>query len=252
MKSTKQNMSHHRLSTRHSLNESSQKTLTGFLLLALTSASLLIGPAAQASKQEYINAYMEANDMWTEAFAKQGKPYRAPGMIVYDGPAVMTGCGPVSSEAGPLYCPLDETLYINPRWGDFFRAKHRGAVVEPRYIVAHEVAHHIQRNMGLLGLKSGMALQARVENYYSVPVELHADCLAGVVMRRSQRIIPAGFMSNLMAAAASIGDDALQGKSARQMKPHMLSHGTSAQREASLKYGFNSGLSSACERVLRL
>ena len=62
-----------------------------------------------------------------------------------------SGCGFAQSAMGPFYCPNDQTVYLDI---DFFRVMEqqlgsRGDFAKA-YVIAHEVGHHVQDELGLL------------------------------------------------------------------------------------------------------
>ena len=84
---------------------------------------------------------------------------------------------------GPFYCPNDQTVYLDT---DFFRVMEqqlgsRGDFAAA-YVVAHEVGHHVQDELGLLAQVNAQRGRSasRESNALSVRVELQADCYAGV------------------------------------------------------------------------
>jgi len=91
-----------------------------------------------------------------------------------------TGCAVGDARMGPLYCPADQKVYIDPGFydelehqfdasGDFARA----------YVIAHEGGHHVQNLLGISG--KVRAMRGRPDyNQYSVRLELQADYLAVV------------------------------------------------------------------------
>ena len=91
----------------------------------------------------------DAQDMWTQVFQQSGKQYtRAPVVIFTSG--TMSGCGPASSATGPFYCPADHKVYLDL---SFFQELSRrfGAPGDfaAAYVIAHEIGHHIQSELGI-------------------------------------------------------------------------------------------------------
>ncbi len=87
------------------------------------------------------------------------------------------------------------------------------------YVIAHEVAHHVQNQLGISG--KVQQLQARggesEGNKLSVRLELQADYLAGVWVHHAQvnkRILEKGDLEEALHAASRIGDDYLQKRAA--------------------------------------
>ncbi|CAJ1810020.1 hypothetical protein KOPIIPEJ_01225 [Aeromonas dhakensis] len=189
-------------------------------------------------------------DAWGEIFQQSGNRYQAPKLVLYRG-ATRTGCGQGQSVMGPFYCPADRTVYIDLSFYQEMRDK-LGADGDfaHGYVVAHEVGHHVQN---LLGIERKMreqqqGLSRAEQNKLSVKLELQADCFAGVwghYMEREQ-VLETGDLEEALNAAQAIGDDRLQQQSQGRVIPDSFTHGSSAQRYAWFKRGFDSGKPASC------
>ncbi|CAJ1902854.1 hypothetical protein OPFLODJI_04013 [Aeromonas hydrophila] len=189
-------------------------------------------------------------DAWGEIFQQSGSRYQAPKLVLYRG-ATLTGCGQGQSVMGPFYCPADRTVYIDLSFYQEMRDK-LGADGDfaQGYVVAHEVGHHVQN---LLGIERKMreqqqGLSRAEQNKLSVKLELQADCFAGVwghYMEREQ-VLEHGDLEEALNAAQAIGDDRLQQQSQGRVIPDSFTHGSSAQRYAWFKRGFDSGKPASC------
>ncbi|UNU89541.1 KPN_02809 family neutral zinc metallopeptidase [Aeromonas dhakensis] len=189
-------------------------------------------------------------DAWGEIFQRSGSHYQAPKLVLYRG-ATRTGCGQGQSVMGPFYCPADRTVYIDLSFYQEMRDK-LGADGDfaQGYVVAHEVGHHVQN---LLGIERKMreqqqGLSRAEQNKLSVKLELQADCFAGVwghYMEREQ-VLETGDLEEALNAAQAIGDDRLQQQSQGRVIPDSFTHGSSAQRYAWFKRGFDSGKPASC------
>ena len=89
------------------------------------------------------------------------------------------------------------------------------------YVVAHEVAHHVQNELGILAKSTELRQQVRneVSNAISVRVELQADCYSGIWARHAGGrfgSIERGDIAEAMNAAKQIGDDTLQRNAGQQ------------------------------------
>ena len=164
---------------------------------------------------------------------------------------VDSACGGASSAVGPFYCPGDTKVYLDLNFfqelnekfgapGDFAMA----------YVIAHEVGHHVQNQLGysMKVQKMQQQLKARGEeaeaNHWSVRLELQADFLAGVWAHHAEKRQPfleRGDIDEALNAAKQIGDDTLQKRSTGRVVPDGFTHGTSAQRIRWFKAGFTSG-----------
>jgi len=151
-----------------------------------------------------------------------------------------------SSATGPFYCPGDNKLYIDLSFyrdlserfgapGDFAMA----------YVVAHEVAHHVQNLLGItrqVQSQNGRISQTEY-NKLSVKLELQADYLSGVWARyvKEKDLLEEGDIEEALNAAHAIGDDRIQKQSRGYVVPDSFTHGTSAQRVKWFKKGYQSG-----------
>lgn len=179
----------------------------------------------------------DTEDVWNEIFQVNKMQYREPKLVLFTN-SVDSACGRASSAVGPFYCPGDQQVYLDLGFlnqlsrqlgatGDFAQA----------YVIAHEVGHHVQT---LLGVK-----QARS----SVPMELQADCLAGVwayQTERAKNVLEQGDLEEALNAASAVGDDTLQKASGREVVPDSFTHGSSAQRVTAFKKGYKTGLMQTC------
>ncbi|HDX8445122.1 KPN_02809 family neutral zinc metallopeptidase [Aeromonas hydrophila] len=189
-------------------------------------------------------------DAWGEIFQQSGSRYQTPKLVLYRG-STRTGCGQGQSVMGPFYCPADRTVYIDLSFYQEMRDK-LGADGDfaQGYVVAHEVGHHVQN---LLGIERKMreqqqGLSRAEQNKLSVKLELQADCFAGVwghYMQREQ-VLEHGDLEEALNAAQAIGDDRLQQQSQGRVIPDSFTHGSSAQRYAWFKRGFDSGKPASC------
>lgn len=189
-------------------------------------------------------------DAWGDIFQQSGNRYQAPKLVLYRG-STRTGCGQGQSVMGPFYCPADRTVYIDLSFYQEMRDK-LGADGDfaQGYVVAHEVGHHVQN---LLGIERKMreqqqGLSRAEQNKLSVKLELQADCFAGVwghYMEREQ-VLEHGDLEEALNAAQAIGDDRLQQQSQGRVIPDSFTHGSSAQRYAWFKRGFDSGKPASC------
>ncbi len=196
--------------------------------------------------------YASADDTWAAIFAKEGKPYHKPKMVLYTG-GTGTACGQGQSAMGPFYCPEDESIYLDT---DFFDTlDHQlGAPGDfaKSYVIAHEFGHHIQKLLGVSDSVSQQEqrLSEKGANALSVKLELQADCYAGVWAQQSNakmNWIQAGDIDEALNAAAAVGDDTLQKETQGTVVPDSFTHGTSAQRQHWFKAGYDSGDPAACD-----
>jgi len=179
----------------------------------------------------------DTEDFWSAYFQNAGSRYPVPTLVLFTD-AVQSACGTSSAAVGPFYCPGDRKVYIDL---GFFRELDRrfGAPGDfaQAYVIAHEVGHHVQTVLGLLGRGGG--------NAQSVQQELQADCLAGMWGRSAaQRSkLETGDVEEGLQAAAAMGDDRL---SQGRVRPESFTNGSSEQRVAAVRTGLNATDMSAC------
>jgi uncharacterized protein len=197
-------------------------------------------------------------DVWSEVLpAQKGIKYIPPRLVRYDG-GTRSGCGVARAAMGPFYCPLDKTVYLDTAF--FADMKNRfggGGDFAYAYVIAHEIGHHVQDQLGILSkvqtAQQEAASQAQA-NSYSVRLELMADCLAGVWAANAQskfHVVEAGDVEKAINAAQAIGDDRLQQASRGYAVPDSFTHGSSAQRVQWLNIGLKSGQIDSCNTFAR-
>jgi len=206
--------------------------------------------AAMVSEVKKIMAKTE--DTWETLFKEAGGQYRRPKLVLYRN-VTQTACGSGQAAMGPFYCPGDEQIYLDLGFFDQMERRFRtGGDFARAYVIAHEVGHHVQRQLGVTAKAEGLRgkMSPAEYNKVSVRVELQADCFAGVWAQRANRERPfldPGDVEEALAAANAIGDDALQRQSRGVVVPDSFTHGTSAQRVRWFKTGFESGSLRSCD-----
>jgi len=192
-------------------------------------------------------------DVWKEIFPAQvNREYRPPKLVLFSG-ATRSGCGAAQSAMGPFYCPLDQTVYLDLSFFQEMQRKFRaGGDFAYAYVIAHEVAHHIENQLGLLArVQARQREVGKAEsNQLSVRVELMADCLAGVWAKHSNeryRSLEQGDIEEAIRAAEAIGDDRLQRQAQGYVVPDSFTHGSSEQRVRWFTTGFKSGQVKSCD-----
>lgn len=192
----------------------------------------------------------DTEEVWSDLLSGQG--YAEPKLVLYSGGTV-SACGAASAAAGPFYCPGDRQIYLDT---EFFRVMDQrlgaGGDFAAAYVIAHEVAHHVQNLLGILPeVNAARARAGEAEgNRLSVMVELQADCFSGVWARHAEERFGAlepGDIDEALNAAAQIGDDTLQRNAGRVVVPDSFQHGTSEQRARWFARGYESGDPQACD-----
>jgi predicted metalloprotease len=164
---------------------------------------------------------------------------------------VMSGCGGASGAMGPFYCPADQKVYVDLGFFDEL-ANRFGAAGDfaQAYVLAHEIGHHVQSQLGTeKQLRDAQRANPGAANALSVRMELQADCYAGVWAHSTQRrdLLEQGDLQEGLAAASAVGDDRIQEMQTGQVHPESFTHGSSQQREAWFRRGFDTGDPRACD-----
>lgn len=209
---------------------------------------------ADQQAAEFVSVTLaDTEEVWSGVFQSQvGRPYNPVTLVLFK-QITQSPCGNASGATGPFYCPLDKKVYLDT---DFFVTLQRqmgaGGDFAAAYVVAHEVAHHVQDELGILSQVNDIRQRSgEVEsNALSVRIELQADCLSGVWANNAAQTlgtIEQGDIAEAMNAAAKIGDDTLQRNAGRRPMPDSFTHGTSEQRQRWFAEGFKSGRIDACD-----
>lgn len=209
-------------------------------------------PGDDAAARFVSQVLAETEDVWNPAFESLGRRYEEPRLVLFTG-VVQSACGTAQAQVGPFYCPADRRVYLDL---DFLAQMQQslGATGDfaAAYVIAHEVGHHVQNLLGVLGRVETLRRQAPEAegNALLVRLELQADCLAGLWARRAheaRNILEQGDVEEGLNAAAAVGDDRLQRRSRGTVQPETFTHGTSAQRVRWFRTGLESGRLSACD-----
>lgn len=209
--------------------------------------------AEDASAAEFVSVNLaDTEEVWAGIFADQlGRTYQPPTLVLFSG-STQSACGGASGASGPFYCPGDKQAYLDT---DFFVTLERrlGAAGDfaAAYVIAHEVAHGVQDQLGILGQANAERAQSSEaeSNLISVRIELQADCFSGVWANHAQGmggLDRADFLEALN-AAQKIGDDTLQANAGQRPNPHTFTHGTSEQRARWFLTGLQSGNIADCD-----
>ncbi len=217
------------------------------------SVSQEITPADEQAGKFVSVTLADTEEVWAGIFQQQlGRRYNPATLVLFKG-ATQSPCGAASGASGPFYCPADRKAYLDT---DFFTTLSRrmGASGDfaAAYVVAHEVAHHVQNELGILGQanRARQSMSQGESNRVSVMIELQADCFSGIWARAVERqfgSLERGDLEEALNAAKQIGDDTLQRNAGRRPNPHTFTHGTSAQRQRWFERGYRSGQVADCD-----
>lgn len=216
------------------------------------------GTDAQQDRQCGIVADVNSiQSFWSGALPRQaGVDYRDAVTNLFTG-GVSTGCGEASSDVGPFYCPVDESVYLDRSFFEDMlqgRLGARGGAFAESYVLAHEYGHHVQNLLGTMGrvrTQQGPSSDA-------VRLELQADCYAGMWAKHATEAPDAGGqpyilelteedIANALDAARAVGDDRIQQRSGGRVDPDAWTHGSAAQRMRWFRTGLDQGTLRACD-----
>lgn len=210
--------------------------------------------AADEEAAQFVSVTLaDTEEIWADIFANElGQSYDPAELVLFKG-ATQSACGGASAATGPFYCPPEERIFLDT---GFFTTLERqlGARGDfaAAYVVAHEVAHHVQNELGVLGEINAVRRQSdeATSNALSVRIELQADCFSGIWARSAEAMfgsLEPGDIEEAMNAAARIGDDTLQREAGRTVRPESFTHGTSEQRQRWFATGYREASIAACD-----
>jgi len=209
-------------------------------------------PAGQDEESRFVSVVLaDTEDTWREIFREGGQTYREPRLVLFSD-AVQSACGFAQAAMSPFYCPLDETVYIDLVFYRDLKERFRApGDFAQAYVIAHEVGHHVQNQLGIM--QKVQEMRSRVDevrsNDLSVRTELQADCFAGLWAHRADKarqIIESGDIDEALNAASAIGDDRIQKQTRGHVVPDSFTHGSSEQRVRWFKRGLETGDFAQC------
>ena len=229
---------------------------SGYVAPSQTHTASRPSNTADPETQFVARVLKSTEDEWSKIFQEMGRTYRQPRLVLYRG-ATQTACGAGQAAMGPFYCPADQRVYLDLSFFDEMAQRfHAPGQFPQAYVIAHEIGHHVQNQLGITGKVDQMRerMSKRDANAMSVRVELQADCLAGVWayhanQQRGGKMIDEEDVDQAIAAATAIGDDRLQRQTQGRVVPDSFTHGTSAQRVRWFNKGLRSGDIRSCDTL---
>ncbi|MFD2017449.1 neutral zinc metallopeptidase [Vibrio olivae] len=177
--------------------------------------------------------------------------YQEPTLVLYNR-MTQTGCGVGQAQTGPFYCPADQKIYLDLSFMNELKKLGAPGDFAFAYVIAHEVGHHVQKLQGTSDQVHQLQQQSSQAdaNKLSVMLELQADCYAGIwghEVNQQMDMLEPGDIDEGIQAANAVGDDRLQQMAGQAVHPDAFTHGSSEQRIAWFKRGFESGDMSQCD-----
>lgn len=184
----------------------------------------------------------DTEDVWHRKFEENGGTYHEAQMTLYQD-TTKTGCGIAQSRMGPFYCPVDKTVYFDVSFYDDLKNRFGGGGdFALAYVLAHEVGHHVQNELGIIKQTNDLRQRLSETEYNKVSVaqELQADYFAGLFAYyvKEKGYLEEGDIEEAMNSASAIGDDRIQEMAGRNVDVDSFTHGSSAQRKEAFDLGF--------------
>jgi predicted metalloprotease len=212
--------------------------LAGTALLT-TIGVLLASPASafpvdteQEVSDELVYTVHDVSDYW----ASQVDGWQPVEYNVFSGSQeLQSACGTVSSDpdvgSPASYCTGDTTIYLSAQWiyeniaqpyTDDDGTEHDGGDFGPAVVVAHEMGHALQQELGIENIPGFGSVQ---------PLELQADCFAGLWAnaKDANSQLEEGDLEEAVAALGHAGDYDFHSES---------HHGTPAERQRAFLAGY--------------
>lgn len=211
------------------------------------------GQATNDEMKSFVSKVLaDTEDVRDRVFKTFGKTYEPAPLVLFSG-GTQTACGPGMSAMGPFYCPLDGKVYVDLVFYEELKRRFQASGdFAQAYVIAHEIGHHIQNQLGIA--EKVMQMKQRLSeveaNQLQVAMELQADCLAGVWANLNDQVknrLQPGDIEEGLNAASQIGDDMIQKRTQGRVVPEAFTHGSAAQRVRWFKTGLQSGEMQTCD-----
>jgi uncharacterized protein len=216
-----------------------------------TQQAPLQGPDPDKKLVDFMSFVLDdVQNFWADTLAHSDREYRRAKLVLFEG-GTGSACGGATEDIGPHYCPADENVYID--LGFFRELRNRfdapGDFAQA-YVLAHEIAHHVQNVMGVSGqVDQEQRADSSGANELSIRLELQADCLAGVwaFTVYERKLLEGGDLEEGLNAAAAVGDDRIQAEATGRIDRETWTHGSSEQRVRWFRAGYEDGDPNDCD-----
>jgi predicted metalloprotease len=212
----------------------------------------------QADLADFMSVVLDdVQNLWTEIFTSSGQNYERAKLVLFTG-FTESGCGGADARVGPHYCPLDRNIYLDLGFFEELQTRFGASGdLAPAYVLAHEVAHHVQNLLGINEQVRRLQQENPDQtNRLSVAMELQADCFAGVwastvfvgqLETGENLALEPGEINEALEAAAAVGDDRIQEAATGRVDPESFTHGSSEQRASWFTTGYETGDPARCD-----
>jgi uncharacterized protein len=196
---------------------------------------------------------VKSTDVIDERSARTGLPgggrVAIPGGLGVAGIIISSRSRSATPAVGPFYCPGDQRVHLDLSfYNDMQNKLHARGEFAWAYVIAHEMGHHVQEQLGTSDQVSQLQREHPDQrNELSVRLELQADCYAGVWAKTVYKELEPGDIEEAMNASRAVGDDRLQQEATGSVNPDTFTHGTSAQRSTWFSRGQQSGQPADCD-----
>lgn len=202
------------------------------------------------SYEEFVSTVLgSTNDTWSKLFTGLSKTYTEPKLVLFRN-STQSACGGAQSVVGPHYCPADETIYLDETFFNQLTTRFgaKGGDVAEAYVIAHEVGHHVQQQLGITDQVENLK-NNRNSNELSVKLELQADCFGGLwaYTLKDRGIFEKNEITEAMDAASAVGDDHIEQSQGVAIRPETWTHGSGEERVAWFTKGYNTGALNSCD-----
>src|SRR4051794_7258285 len=134
-------------------------------------------------------------DTWQDIFRQNGQRYHPPKLVLFANQTRAGQCRTAQAAMGPFYCPPERVIFLDTSFFREIEQRFRGCSgkackFSQAYVIAHEVGHHVQNELGILEKAQGAQQSAggRTQaNRIQVRVELQAACFAGVWANNAEK-----------------------------------------------------------------
>jgi predicted metalloprotease len=220
-------------------------------LLLSVAASAGEAPAGDLTQMSTA-LFRDVQSFWSQQVASLGGRYR-PTQLHFFGEPLSHPCGLKTVVRGPFYCPGDETVYLDQGFlQQLGQSSRQDANVAVGFVVAHEMAHHIQNVIGTTALVEQARARSTPELATRIltTLELQADCYAGLWARWSAAqgtIKVPDDISGLLDTVAAVSQQWQSHLTGGQQMLDPFTQGSAAQRLKWFRRGLDSGNFNDCD-----